>query len=201
MVRPLIRSCCAFGWMTYTVPLCRDRWLNQPACTFPPPNLPAGPTPIRCVAGGMKGYHGTSGDRQFAVRAVYEYEPERLPAGIDVLVLDALRNEHERVGTERGALPVFGHDLAIAADDEVHLLGLGVVVQRAGLAGLEDGQPAGEELAAAELLVDDPEDLAAEAGVVEAEPDRLGLFGERVDDVDHDEPPNKRVELMYVLVR
>src|SRR5690349_12707109 len=104
-------------------------------------------------------------------------------------MLDALRDEHEGVGGKRDAPALLGDHLTVAPHDEVDLLGLRVLVQRAGLARLEDGQPAGEELAAGQLLVDDAEHLAAEAGVVEAEPDRLGGLGERVDDTDHDEPP------------
>jgi hypothetical protein len=94
------------------------------------------------------------------VRAVHEDQPERLAAGVHVLVFDALRDKHEGVRAERGVFAVFSDHVAAAAHDEVDLFGVRVVVQRTRLARLEDGQAAGEEFAAPGALVDDLEDLA-----------------------------------------
>jgi hypothetical protein len=91
---------------------------------------------------------------------------------------------NEGVFGERHRIRAVGDDLAGAPDDEVDFLGVGVVVQGTGLAGFEDGQASGQERAAQPVAVDHLEHLAAEAGIVEAEPERV-VNAERVDHVDH----------------
>jgi ribosomal protein S27AE len=61
--------------------------------------------------------------------SVDKHEPQRLAPGVDVLVFHAFRDEHEAVFGKGNSCPVCGHDVPVAAHDEVDFFGFGMVVQ------------------------------------------------------------------------